>query len=160
MIWDLFCLNYNYGMSNEKQGKVICIYTWVARLLIAIVLAWNLEAAMSFMVSRGSFLAAFELKGLPGEIAVAGTGLLFLMWQVPYVLALVNPLKFKVSLIEALAMQTIGLVGESILLTRITSEYAMLRSSITRFILFDGIGVILLSVALGVILCKKVKKEV
>lgn len=129
-------------------------------MLILIVLAWNLEAAISFLVSPAPYLAAFELTGLPGEIAVAGIGVLFLMWQVPYVLALVNPQKFKVSLIEALVMQTIGLVGESILLTRITTEHAMLRSSITRFILFDGIGVLLLGVALGLVSLKRSKKEV
>lgn len=116
--------------------------------MILIVLAWNLEAAISFMVAPVPYLAAFELNGLPGEIAVTGTGLLFLMWQVPYFLAVVSPVRFRVSLIEALVMQTIGLVGESILLTRITSDHAMLRSSITRFILFDGIGVVLLGVAL------------
>ena len=133
---------------------------WLARIFIFIVLTWNLEAAISFLVSPAPYLAAFELKGLPGEIAVAGTGLLFLMWQVPYVFALVNPMKFKVSLIEALVMQIIGLVGESILLTRITSDHAMLRSSITRFILFDGIGVVLLGGALVLVCLRTTRKEV
>jgi hypothetical protein len=133
---------------------------WLARILTLIVLAWNLEAAISFMVSPALYLAGFELKGSPGEVAVAGIGLLFLMWQVPYVLAVVGPLKFRVSLIEALVMQTIGLVGESILLTRITSEHAMLRSSITRFIVFDGTGVVLLGVALVLVWWRRSKKEV
>jgi len=140
----------------EKGHRTI----WVARVLIAIVLTWNLEAAISFLVSPAPYLAAFELQGLPGEIAVAGTGLLFLMWQVPYVFAMVNPMKFKVSLIEALVMQSIGLVGESLLLTRITSEHAMLSSSITRFILFDGIGVVLLGGALVLVCLRTTRKEV
>lgn len=127
--------------------------------MIAIVLAWNLEAAISFLVSPAPYLSSFELDGIPGEIAVAGTGLLFLMWQVPYVLALMNPLKFKVSLLEALVMQFIGLVGESLLLTRITSDHSTLRSSIIRFILFDGIGVVLLGVALGLVCLIISKKE-
>jgi len=147
-------------MRTNANTEISYWRIWIARVLIAIVLAWNLEAAISFLVSPAPYLAAFELNGIPGEIAVAGTGLLFLMWQVPYALALMNPLKFKVSLIEALAMQTIGLVGESILLTRITSEYAMLRSSITRFILFDGIGVVLLGVALGLVWLIISKEEV
>jgi hypothetical protein len=133
---------------------------WLARILTLIVLAWNLEAAISFMVSPALYLAAFELDGVPGEVAVAGIGLLFLMWQVPYVLAVVDPLKFRVSLIEALVMQTIGVVGESILLTRITSEHAMLRSSITRFIVFDGTGAVLLGVALVLVWWRRSKKEV
>lgn len=143
-------------VNMEKGHRTI----WVARVLIAIVLTWNLEAAISFLVSPAPYLAAFELQGLPGEIAVAGTGLLFLMWQVPYVFAMVNPMKFKVSLIEALVMQSIGLVGESLLLTRITSEHAMLSSSITRFILFDGIGVVLLGGALVLVCLRTTRKEV
>jgi hypothetical protein len=41
-------------------------------------------------------------------------------------------------------MQTIGVLGESILLTTIPSEYQTLRGSILRFILFDAAGLVLL----------------
>ncbi len=134
---------------------------WISRLLILIVLAWNLDAAITFMVAPAPYLAGFELSGLPGRIAISGTGLLFLMWQVPYFFALINPKKYRLSLIEALIMQTIGLVGETILLSNISEEYALLHNSITRFIIFDGIGVMMLTIALVfiVILYKKDSKD-
>ena len=117
---------------------------WISRMLILIVLAWNLEAAISFLVSPAPYLAAFELTGLPGEIAVAGIGVLFLMWQVPYVFALLHPVRFRISLWQALIMQAIGVTGETILLFTIPGEYQLLRGSIIRFTIFDGAGILFL----------------
>lgn len=130
------------------QGRQSNKMQWVCRVLIAIVLFWNLQAALLFMLSPSSFVAVFELQGISGKAAVIGVGILFLMWQVPYVFALINPLRFKISLYEAIIMQGIGLVAESLLYARIPSVHAQLRSSILRFIVFDGIGLILLLLAL------------
>jgi hypothetical protein len=127
--------------NNPRQA-------WAARLLIAIVLFWNLQAAFQFMLRPEAFAPAFQLEGVPGRAAVAGYGILFLMWQVPYVFALLHPVKFKVSLWSAFIMQSIGVVAESILLTTIPGEYQLLRASILRFIIFDGVGVPILLSAL------------
>jgi hypothetical protein len=121
---------------------------WAARLLIAVVLFWNLQAAILFMLTPETFVSAFQLEGVPGRTAVAGYGILFLMWQVPYVFALPHPLRFKISLWQTLIMQVIGAVAESFLLLTIPWEYQILRSSITRFILFDAAGVLFLLVAI------------
>ena len=123
-------------------------YVWAARLLIAVVLFWNLQAAFLFMLTPDAFVRAFQLEGVPGRNAVVGYGILFLMWQVPYVFALLHPARFKVSLWQALIMQVIGTAGESILLSTIPLEYQLLRGSILRFILFDAAGVLLLLGAL------------
>ena len=117
---------------------------WAARLLIAVVLFWNLQAAFLFMLSPNVFVSAFQLEGVPGRSAVIGYGILFLMWQVPYVFALLHPVKFRFSLWQALIMQVIGTVGESILLSTIPFDYQLLRGSILRFILFDAAGVVIL----------------
>ena len=124
-------------------------YVWAARLLIAVVLFWNLQAAFLFMLTPDAFVRAFQLEGVPGRAAIVGYDILFLMWQVPYVFALLHPVKFKVSLWQALIMQVIGTVAESILLSTIPGDYQLLRGSILRFILFDGAGVLIL---LGAIL--------
>lgn len=121
---------------------------WVARLLIAIVLFWNLQAAILFMLKPAAFAPAFQLEGIPGRAAVAGFGILFLMWQVPYAFALLHPVRFKISVWTALIMQAIGVVGESLLLFTIPTEYQPLRGSIIRFVLFDGAGVLSLLAAL------------
>jgi hypothetical protein len=124
---------------------------WVARLLIAFPLFWNLQAAFQFMLKPELFVFSFQLEGVPGRAAIVGYGILFLMWQVPYIFALLHPVRFKNSLWQALIMQTIGVVGESILLSTIPLEYALLRGSILRFIIFDAAGVPLLIAALAII---------
>ncbi|MCJ7696277.1 MAG: hypothetical protein MUO40_12760 [Anaerolineaceae bacterium] len=134
--------------SNLKLWQL-----WVARILIGIVLFWNLDAAISFMAAPSEFVHAFSLEGIPGEAALRGTGMLFLMWQVPYIFAVLHPIKHRVSVFEALAMQSIGLIGESLIWMGIPVSYEILRRSILRFILFDGIGVILIIIAL--VLTKK-----
>ncbi len=121
---------------------------WAARLLIAIVLFWNLQAAVQFMFTPDVFVPAFQLEGVPGRAAVAGYGILFLMWQVPYLFALLHPTRFRISLWTALIMQSIGVIGESILLSTIPDEYVLLRASILRFIIFDGAGIPILLGAL------------
>jgi len=121
---------------------------WAARLFIFVVLFLNLQAAILFMFTPDSFVRAFQLEGIPGRAAIVGYGILFLMWQVPYIFALLHPVKFNLSLWQALIMQVIGTVGESILLSTIPGEYQLLRSSIQRFIVFDAAGVLLLMLAI------------
>ena len=117
---------------------------WLARLLIAVVVAWNLQCALVFLLNPGAFAPGFELIGIPGEAAVRGFAVLFVMWNVPYLVALWNPLRHRLSLWEALAMQTIGVVGESLILAFIPVEHSILRGSLLRFIVFDAAGVVCL----------------
>jgi hypothetical protein len=70
------------------------------------------------------------------------------MWQVPYFFALLHPVRFKNFLCQALIMQTIGTVGETILRTIMPGEYQLLRRSIQRFIMLDVAGVVLLQGAI------------
>ena len=87
------------------------------------------------------------LGGVPGAAAVRGVGLLFVMWNIPYLVALWNPQKYFLALKLALAMQAIGLLGESYIISTLTTEYATLAASLTRFVIFDGSGLLLLTVA-------------
>ena len=41
-------------------------------------------------------------------------------------------------------MQAIGLIGETVLLVLLPTGHATLNSTVQRFILFDGIGLLLL----------------
>ena len=120
---------------------------WLARGLVALVAAWNLQAALVFILWPERFAFGFELSGVPGDAAVRGTGILFVMWNVPYLLALWHPGKYRLALGMALVMQLIGLVGESLMLTALPQEHALLRTSIFRFIIFDGSGLLLLTVS-------------
>lgn len=117
---------------------------WAARLLIAVVVAWNLECALVFLLNPAVFASGFELSGVPGEAAVRGFAVLFVMWNIPYLVALRQPRRNRSSLWETLAMQAVGVIGESLVFLSIPVGHLVLRSSLLRFIMFDAAGVLLL----------------
>ncbi|HVM70872.1 MAG TPA: hypothetical protein VMT91_03880 [Anaerolineales bacterium] len=114
---------------------------WTARVLIAVVVAWNLECALAFLLNPGMFAPGFELAGVPGAAAIRGFAVLFIMWNIPYLAALWNPQRNRVSLWEALTMQVVGVIGESLILFSIPGGHLVLRASLVRFISFDACGV-------------------
>jgi hypothetical protein len=125
---------------------------WISRLLIGLVTVWNLQAAFAFIFTPGGFVSAYELSGIPGEAAIRGFGLLFLMWNIPYLFALVNPVRYRLALTLSLLMQLIGLIGETFIYFTLPAGHDVLRNSILHFIAFDGVGLVLLVIAW--IICK------
>lgn len=121
--------------------------TWLARLLIGWVFFFNVQCALVFLAVPQQYVASFELSGAPGEGMLRGLGLLFLMWNVPYAVALWNPARQRTSLYQAMVMQAIGVTGESLLLATFPAGHAAIRESVERFILFDGSGLVLLALA-------------
>ena len=124
--------------------KKVGFRLWAARVLIAVVVAWNLECALVFWLNPGGFAAGFELAGVPGAAAVSGFAVLFAMWNIPYLVALWQPQRHRLSLWEALAMQTVGVIGESFILFSLPAGHALLHTSLLRFITFDAAGVVCL----------------
>ena len=131
---------------------------WVARLLIGVVIAWNLQAAFIFFTWPGAFAPGFELSGIPGEAAMRGIAVLFVMWNVPYIVAAWHPLRQLTSVKEAVGMQLLGLAGESAIYLSLSPAHAALQGSILRFISFDGSGLILLLAALWLVRAEQAKK--
>jgi len=119
----------------------------LARILIGIVFLVNVQCALVFLIWPEKYAGSFELSGIPGEAMLRGLGVLFLMWNVPYAVALWNPVRFRLALWIAIAMQAIGLVGEVLIACSLPIEHCEIRSSISRFVLFDATGLILLSIA-------------
>ena len=119
----------------------------LARGFIGLTILWNLQAGFVFLLWPERYTAAFEQGGAPGAAALRGIGVLFLMWNVPYLVALWHPVRHRISLYEALAMQTIGLLGEGIIYLIIPIIHAALRTSVFRFIVFDALGLGLLLIA-------------
>jgi hypothetical protein len=132
-------------MSDMSRPETIRL--WFARLLIGIVFLWNVQCAIAFLLAPAPFAPGFELSGAAGAAAVRGMGVLFLMWNVPYAVALWHPVRHRVSLYEAVTMQTIGLIGESLILLSLGGAHPIAAGSVTRFIAFDGAGVVLLALA-------------
>jgi hypothetical protein len=130
------------GMSRPATLRL-----WLGRLLIGAVLLWNVQCAIAFLVAPETYASGFELRGAAGGAVVRGMGVLFLMWNVPYAVALWHPVRHRVSLYEAVAMQAIGLIGESLILWSLAGGHPIVASSLTRFIAFDGAGVVLLVLA-------------
>ena len=124
-----------------------------ARCLIGAVVLVNLQCAIVFMLKPQVFMGAFELTDVSGAAVVRGIGVLFLMWNVPYLVALHNPIRNRLALYEALVMQSIGLVGEIFIYASLPAVHEQMRVSITRFIVFDASGLLALFAAL--FLCRK-----
>ena len=61
--------------------------------------------------------------------------------------ALWHPQRYRLALQVALAMQVLGVLGESLIYLTLPADYPILRASILRFTGFDAAGVILLGVA-------------
>ena len=123
-------------------------YLLLARLAIALVFLWNLQCAFAFLFRPERFTAGFELSGAPGEAALRGVGVLFLMWNIPYAVALWHPVRQRISMYEATAMQAIGLLGETLIWLSQSPAHMALQASLLRFIAFDGAGLALLLLAI------------
>lgn len=136
---------YNKGMTTRKR-------VWIARALVGIVTLINLDAAFSFLFQPERYSPGFELSGTPGQAIIQGMGLLFLMWNIPYIVAILNPIKHFTSLVEAVVMQAIGVLGESILLINLSGTHPIIRASTIRFIYFDACGLILLLLAFFILM--------
>ena len=144
---------YNQIMNLQNKIRMF------ASLLIGIVFTINIQAGFDFYINPEKYTAAYELSGIPGDISVAGVGLLFIMWNVPYAFALWNPVKNTISLIQSTIMQLLGVIGETALLYRFSpQDFPYLASSIKRFIYFDGTGLILLLLACYLI-CRYKKEQ-
>lgn len=124
---------------------------WLARLLIATVTLWNLQAALAFLLAPQVYAPSFELDGVPGAAAVRGIAVLFAMWNIPYLLAAWQPRRHLLSLKEAVLMQTAGLLGETGILLSTGADHPVLRTAIQRFISFDAGGLLLLVLALWLV---------
>ncbi len=131
-------------MQDKKARSII----WICRLLVGIVTFINLMAAFEFMLQPEVYAPTFELSGESGAAIIQGVGLLFLMWNIPYLFALYHPMKHFVSLIESVIMQAIGVIGESVLLLVLPGEHPQIQASVERFIIFDGGGLVLLIITL------------
>jgi hypothetical protein len=115
-----------------------------ARLLIGLVFFFNVQCGLVFLILPQNYSDSFELSGIPGQVMVQALGLLFLMWNVPFAAALIQPIRNHNSLLQAIWMQAIGLAGETWMFFSLAAGHDLLRATAFRFILFDGAGLLAL----------------
>lgn len=134
-------------MANVRRNRGQRWPTWAARGAVAAVCAWNLSAAIPFVLAPARYAPAFEVGGTGGEALVRGLGILFLMWQVPFLPVIWNPHRHRVCFLVILAMQAIGLAGELGMLAALPAGHEALRATGMRFVAFDAAGLTLLAAA-------------
>lgn len=120
---------------------------WATRICFALVFIVNVQCAVQFVANPAGFMGGFGLSGPEGQLAVAGLGMAFLMWNATYPLFIWQPQRFPVLGAVILAQQIIGLVGETALYLQMGSLAAVAGPATLRFICFDGAGLVLMGAA-------------
>ncbi|MCX7683514.1 MAG: hypothetical protein N2508_16350 [Anaerolineae bacterium] len=121
---------------------------WTTRLVLAVVFFWNVSCALAFIVDPAAYVAGFELAGVAGEVLVRGMGILFLMWNATYPLAIWHPGRYRHLLLIVMVQQLIGVVGETWMWLTLPPGHDALALTGQRFILFDALGLALMVIAL------------
>lgn len=134
--------------------------TNVVRICFFIVWVVNIQCAIGFIASPDGFAGAYQLAGVPGRAAVQGIGVAFLMWNATYPPFIFAPRRFVALGWVIIAQQLIGLCGETFILAGIGGDaaFALLASSIQRFILFDAAGLLVMVAALLLFVLAGVRK--
>jgi len=115
---------------------------WLARLVLMVVFLFNITCALEFIVRPEAYAPSFELSGVPGEALVRGMGVLFLMWNATYPLAIWHPWRFRWLVLIIIVQQAIGVIGETWMLLVLPSGHEILARSALRFIVFDSGGLL------------------
>lgn len=129
-------------MAQRGKGRI-----WLARALIALVFLINVQCALQFILWPGAYTAAYQVEGASAEVMVRTVGICFLMWNATYPPIIAKPDRFRILFGVVIAQQTIGLVGESLLLATLQPGLEVLAGSILRFVVFDAAGLVLLIIA-------------
>ena len=132
--------------SGNRNGQAAG-RTWIARVLVALVFAINVQCALQFILWPEAYTAAYQVEGASAEVMVRTVGICFLMWNATYPPVIARPDRYRVLFGVVLAQQAIGLVGESLLLIGLQPGLEVLASSIARFVAFDAAGLVLLVIA-------------
>ena len=115
---------------------------WPTRLALAVVFCFNVNCALAFIARPAAYAPGFEVSGIAGEALVRGMGILFLMWNVTYPLAIWNPRRYRWLCLIVIVQQAIGVAGETWMLLRLPPGHATLATTGWRFVAFDGGGLV------------------
>ncbi len=115
---------------------------WLARLALVVVFFFNVSCALAFVVRPAAYAPGFEVSGVVGQVIVRGIGILFLMWNVTYPLAIRDPWRYRWLFLIVIIQQVIGLTGETWMLLTLPPGHAALATTGWRFVAFDGGGLV------------------
>jgi len=116
------------------------IASHLARLALGVVFFLNLSCALAFVARPKAYAPSLGVSGVAGETLTRGIGILFLMWNATYPLAIWKPWRYRWLLAIIILQQAIGLLGETWLLLTLPPGNASLAATGRRFVAFDGAG--------------------
>lgn len=97
-----------------------------------LILGWyslfNLQATFVFHPYPEKYISRFELEGAVRTSMLRGLGVLFVIWNFPYAMALWYPIHHLLFLYEALSMVTIGYFREAIIFTKPPGIYSSIKN--------------------------------
>lgn len=130
----------------RSPGKPRCerLSLWLARMALSLVFLVNLQCALAFLFSPDRYLSSFEVGGVGGRAVVQGFGIFILLWIMPYPAAIYHPRRHMLSFFYVLVAQAIGSLAEAILLLTLPPGHPALEATGLRFVLVDGMGLLLL----------------
>ena len=147
----------NSSPAPSKTASKCKRALWCTRIAFGLVFIINVQCALQFVFTPDVYVGAYELEGIAGTIALQGMGIAFLMWNTTYPFFIARPIKWRVVGVIILAQQAVGLIGESLLLACLPSGHEILATSIQRFILFDGIGLLVMAAAYFILIKKALR---
>ena len=130
-----------------------CAALWLARLALVVVFCFNVSCGLAFVARPALYAPGFEVSGAPGKALVRGMGILFLMWNVTYPLAIWRPWRYRWLFLIILVQQAVGLAGETWMLLTLPPGHAALAETGYRFVAFDGGGLAAMLVAFVLLAC-------
>jgi hypothetical protein len=142
---------------ENKTPTSLRIVNWLARIAVLFVFVVNVQCAIGYILAPGPSAAAFDMSGVTGEAAVLGIAITFLMWNCTYPLVIFNPVKNIKVFVIVLVQQVVGLIGETLIFINIPQEqYPHLYDSISRFVAFDFIGLVVMGIAFIILITVKI----
>ena len=147
--------------ANRPQNKKTGALAIAVRICFCVVFLINIQYAFSFVIFPETYVSSFQLSGVEGVAAVRGLGVVFLMWNATYPAFIASPGRFVPLGWVIIAQQIIGLLGESFILSSVVSlsGYEVMASSILRFIVFDGTGLVVMAVSFLLYLASRKRDE-
>ncbi|MDY7080355.1 MAG: hypothetical protein SXV54_26030 [Chloroflexota bacterium] len=115
---------------------------WLTRMALVVIFCFNVSCALIFIARPADYAPGFEVNGVAGEVLVRGMGILFLMWNVTYPLAIWHPWHYRWLFLIIIIQQVIGLAGETWMLLTLPPGHAALTATGHRFVAFDGGGLV------------------
>lgn len=146
-------------MKRSQKYYPSPLPAWITRLAVGVVFIINLSCALDFILRPARYVGGFEVSGVVGTTLVQGFGILFLMWNATYPAVILRPLAHRTLFGVILLQQLIGVAGESWLYFQLPAGHASLQATGLRFILFDGLGLVLMSAAYGILWLRRKPAE-